>query len=283
VVDDPYLLYAEEEHLAERNEHTRRGVVDAYLNGGLLQEGEAQNLRSASDFFDDDFFDLMGLVYANAGMFRCALRWQREAIAHLEAARPDSCSDTGSVYASVGYCLYSLGLFEEAISWSKSCIGPRPVSEAISQALISYEAELGGGAIRMVERSGPRTKYTVTSFDPAHSSSVSPRLKAAIKAYAPFQEVYIDWVSPEKPGPGIQPGGYPFRSEFDGGSLVRHKMNLIFATCGQADALVERGYVLEARRLLWEAAMLEPEAQIVRERLRALPQYPDRGSQFAAG
>ena len=44
-------------------------------------------------------------------------------------------------------------------------------------------------------------------------------------------------------------------------------MNLICATCAQADALVGRGYRLEAKRLLAEAAMLEPAASIVLERL----------------
>jgi hypothetical protein len=48
-------------------------------------------------------------------------------------------------------------------------------------------------------------------------------------------------------------------------------MNLIFATCGQADALAGRGYTAEAKRLLYEAALLEPEAYIVRERIKALP------------
>jgi len=43
--------------------------------------------------------------------------------------------------------------------------------------------------------------------------------------------------------------------------------NLICATCAQADALVGRGYRLEAKRLLAEAAMLEPAASIVLERL----------------
>ena len=214
---------------------------------------------------------MMGLVYANAGMFICALRWYREFIADLETRNPNSCSDNESVYASVGYCLYSLGLFEEAISWSKSCIGPRQAADAVCRALITYEAQLAGGMIRAVERSGPRTRYAVSTFDPAHASQATPRLKAAMKAFAPFQDIYIDWVSLETPSPGIQPDGYPFEAEFDGGNLIRHKMNLIFATCGQADALVEKGYNLEAKRLLSEAAMLEPEADIVLERLKALP------------
>ena len=47
-------------------------------------------------------------------------------------------------------------------------------------------------------------------------------------------------------------------------------MNLIFAACGQADALVERGFSAEARRLLDEAALLEPDAGIVRDRIKAL-------------
>jgi hypothetical protein len=69
-------------------------------------------------------------------------------------------------------------------------------------------------------------------------------------------------------------GGYPFKAEFDGSSLLRHRMNLIFAACGQADALVEKGYVSEAKRLLSEAAILEPNASFVWERLRALNHQP---------
>jgi hypothetical protein len=47
-------------------------------------------------------------------------------------------------------------------------------------------------------------------------------------------------------------------------------MNLIFATCRQADALMERGYTADAKRLLQEAAMLEPAAGFIWERIRAL-------------
>jgi hypothetical protein len=48
-------------------------------------------------------------------------------------------------------------------------------------------------------------------------------------------------------------------------------MNLIFALCAQADALTDRGYAAEAKRLLFEAALLEPEAGFVRDRLQGLP------------
>jgi hypothetical protein len=48
-------------------------------------------------------------------------------------------------------------------------------------------------------------------------------------------------------------------------------MNLLFATCGQADALIASGYITEAKRLLFEAAMVEPEAGFIRERIKALP------------
>jgi hypothetical protein len=64
---------------------------------------------------------------------------------------------------------------------------------------------------------------------------------------------------------------YPFRVERDSSSLPRHKLNLIFATCAQADALVERGLSAEAQRLLYEIALLEPQAGIVRDRIKALP------------
>ena len=270
VVDDQRLVCAEQAHLTERNDDTRRALVDAYSDCGLLAKEDADNVKSVMDLFGFDFFELMGLIYANAGMFICALRWYREFVAELEAKpRPDP--DDEGVYASVGYCLYGLGLFPEAISWSKSCIGPRATAEAVCQALINYEAELAGGAIRSVETAASRTRYTVSAFDEARARQTSPRLKAALATVAPFQEIYIDWVEHDAPAPEIEPEGYPFRVERDASSLPRHKMNLIFATCGQADALAERGFVAQAKRLLYEAALLEPGASIVWDRIKALP------------
>jgi len=275
VVDEQELLQAEEAHLSDRNDHTRRGVIDAYVKCGLLPEVDADNVKSVIDYFGADFFELMGLVYANAGMFICALRWYREFIAELEGKpRPGldrQSVDGESVYASVGYCLYSLGLFAEAISWSKSCIGPRLISDAVCQALMDYEAQSTGGTIRSIERAASRTRYTASTQNPTQAIEATPRLKAALEACAPSQDFYIDWVRHESPAPEIQPEGYPFRVEMDASSLPRHKMNLIFAICGQADVLIENGYHDEARRLLSEAAMVEPEADVVRERLKGLP------------
>jgi hypothetical protein len=269
-VDDRRLLGAEEAHLAEQSDDTRRAVVDEYARCGLLEEADAGELKGVIDFFDADFFELMGLLYANSGRFRCALRWYRELVSRLETHNPNSSSDTESVYASAGYCLFSLRLFEEAIAWSKACIGPRQTADTVCRALIEYEAVLTGGTIQAVERSGPRTRYRASALEPQHTNQTTPRLKAAMKALAPFQDVYLDWVSHDSPKPEIWPEGYPFRAEFDGGTLVRHKMNLISATCCQADELMARGYQLEAKRLLCEAMMIEPDAGIVVERLRAL-------------
>lgn len=272
VVDDEPLIGAEEAHLADQNDMTRREVIEAYARCGLLPEAEADNVKSVIDFYGADFFDLMGLVYANAGMFICALRWYRELIAELETPRPNSRSgvDDVSMHASVGYCLYSLGLFEEAISWSKSCIGPDQTAHAICEALMGYEAQLAGGRILGIEQGGPRTRYTVSALEPAQASQATPRLMAAMNAYAPSRKFHIDWVSQDAPAPGIPPEGYPFKVDIDASDLPRHKMNLLFAICGQADAMVESGHIAEARRLLLEAALLEPEAGFIRDRIKAL-------------
>jgi tetratricopeptide (TPR) repeat protein len=273
VVDDVNLIGAEEAHLADRNDLTRREVIEAYFRCGLLPEEEADNVKSVIDYFDADFFELMGLVYANAGMFICALRWYRELIAELETPKPDSHSGTfgEDVHASVGYCLYSLGLFAEAISWSKSCIGPDQITDVVCRALIGYEAQQAGGTVLAVERAGPRARYIISALDPTHFIQTIPRLEAAMSAFAPFHKIYIDVVTHDSSGPGIEPDGYPFRVEREAGSLLRHRMNLIFAICGQADALVESGHIAEARRLLHEAALLEPAAGIIRDRIKALP------------
>jgi len=108
-------------------------------------------------------------------------------------------------------------------------------------------------------------------LEEARASQSTPRLKAALAAIAPLQEIYIDWVRADAPAPESEPEGYPFRVERDASSLPRHKMNLIFATCSQADTLAERGFTAEARRLLYEAALVEPAASIVWDRIKALP------------
>ncbi len=271
VMDDPRLIAAEEAHLADNNDDTRRGVIDADVSCGLLPEAEADNVKSViDDYSGADFFELMGMVYANAGMFICALRWYREFILELETKSPNSCSDTENIFASVGYCLYSLGLFEEAIAWSKSCVGSRLTADAVCQALMGYEAQLASGRILAIERGGPAVRYTSSALDPVQASQITPRLQTAMNAFVPFQKIYIDWVSLETPAPDIKPGDYPFKVERDASDLPRHKMNLIFATCAQADALMEKGCKFEAKRLLSEVALLEPEADIVLERLKAL-------------
>jgi tetratricopeptide (TPR) repeat protein len=269
VVDHHQLLVAEERLLAEASDETKLRVVEAFSQCGLLSSEEVANLRPVIDFFDADFFELMGDVYANARMFRCALRWHRELVRHLESTvNAGLRTDYEDVYASVGYCLYALGLFEEAIAWSKACIGPRQVADTVSRALIAYEAAPGGCALRMVQRAGPRVRYSVSGFDAAFTSQCTPRLRSAMATIAPFHEVYMDWMTAEWKVP--EPVGYPFQSEFDGTTLVRHRMNLIFATCGRADALMAKGFSEEAKRLLNEVYVMEPEADCVEERIRLL-------------
>lgn len=271
VMDDARLLEAEAAHLANPSDATRREVVEAYRRCGLLSWDDAANLTSVIDYFGADFFELMGEVYANAGMFICALRWHRERIAKIESLPPGDISDGVDVYASVGYCLYSLGLYAEAVAWSKSCIGPGQTADTVCRALIDYEAQSQGGCVRGIERSANRTRYTASAFDPAQASQLTPRLKLAMSTFAPFQETHLAWISPEAPALEIQSEGYPFQPERDSGNLTRHRMNLIFALCGQADELANRGYIAEAKRLLWEAALLEPQADFIQERLRQMP------------
>ncbi len=270
MVDNPRLRAAEEALLANSSYATRLAVVEAFGECGLLPVEDVANLKQVIDYFDTDFFELMGEVYANAGMFICALRWHREFVAELETRRPNAASDRESVYASVGYCLYSLGLYAEAVAWSKSCIGPRQMADTVFRELIDYEAQLQGGCVRGIERSGDRTRYCASAFDSAQANQLTPRLKLAMNSFAPFEEVYIDWLSSEKPMPEIQPEGYPFQAERDSGALVRHRMNLIFSLGGQADELIGRGYNLEAKRLLIEAAMLEPAAGFIQERIKTV-------------
>ena len=92
-----------------------------------------------------------------------------------------------------------------------------------------------------------------------------------MSAFAPFQENYIDWFSSEGPTPEIQPEGYPFQAERDSSNLTRHRMNLLFATDSHADALIAGGHTAEAKRLLLEAAMLEPGADFIRDRIETTP------------
>jgi tetratricopeptide (TPR) repeat protein len=266
VLDDPGLLGAEAAHLAAPNELTRREVIDAYARCGLLSAEEAANVISVIDFYGADFFELMGLIYANAGMYICALRWYREFIRALEVPRPDAQDEEG-VHASVGYCLYALGLFAEAITWTKSCAGSELRTDRICQALMDREAEQAGGRILAVERGGRRTRYTISASDPAQAGQNTSRIIAALAEYAPSQQFYIEWVAAGAPLPGIPAEGCPFRVDINADDLPRHKMNLLFALCGQADALVETGHSAEARRWLSEAALVEPAADFIRERL----------------
>jgi hypothetical protein len=270
VADDPHLIDAELAYLADKNDDTRRAVIDAYTRCGLLSEDDAANVISVIDFFGADFPDLMGLVYANAGIYVCALRWYREHIIELETQNANVCSDTESVYASVGYCLYALGMFEEAIAWTKSCIGPRLVMDTTCRALIDHEAQQVGGNLLAIERAAGRARYTLSAPDPGQAVSISDRLKTAIDKIFPAQESYFDWVSNTAPPLPIQEG-YPFSIEREASDFMRHKMNLLFALCGAADTLIAKGCTAEAWRLLSEADALEPNAAFIQERIQALP------------
>lgn len=269
VRDDPHVLDAELAILADRNDDTRRAVADAYALCGLMSREEAVNLKPVVDYFDADFFDVMGLVYANAGMYICALRWYREHLVQLETKDPYWRSDETGVHASIGYCLYALGMFEEAVAWTKSCIGLRLVTDTACRALVENEAQQAGGSLFAIERATNRARYTIVAPDPGNVAAICAQLKTATSAVAPFQESYINWMSPDEPAPQSQ-DGYPFSVERDSSNFMRHKMNLLFALCGTADALISRSCTGEANRLLSEAAVLEPRAEFIQERLKAI-------------
>jgi hypothetical protein len=272
VVDNPALLTAEAAHLVNQDNATRLGVVEAFGLCNLLAASDVASLKPVIDSFDADFFEFMGEIYANAGMFICALRWYREFIADLETRRPQIVSDRESVYASVGYCLYSLGLYPEGITWSKSCIGARHTVEMMSRTLIEYEMQSQGGSIWSIEQAANRTRYTVTASDPTQASLLTARLKQSLTAFAPIQETYIDWRNPEAtmPNPQSDDDSLSILNHQFFEPLARHQMNLIFCLCGHADELTARGYTAEAKRLLLEAALLEPKAEFVRDRLNSI-------------
>ena len=46
MVDDQRLVGAEQAHLTERNDDTRRAVLDAHFNCGLLEKEDADNLKA---------------------------------------------------------------------------------------------------------------------------------------------------------------------------------------------------------------------------------------------
>jgi hypothetical protein len=48
-------------------------------------------------------------------------------------------------------------------------------------------------------------------------------------------------------------------------------MNLLFAIGSHADALIATGHTAEAKRRLLEAAMLEPHADFIQDRIKLLP------------
>ncbi len=252
-------------------EASRLAVVEAFGQCGLLPPEDVASLKTEPEIYDADFFELMGETYANAGMFICALRWYREYVAVLEARVPGMRSDREDVYASIGYCLYALGLFAEAIAWSKSCAGPDLMEVTIGAALTDYQAQLLGGRLLATERAANRTRYTAsTAQDAEVTRQGAQQLKAVLPASTPFQECYFDWISAEAPAPSKPPGSYPFKFELDNGCLQRHKMNLLFALCGQAEGLLARGFAAEAKRLWQEAALLEPQAEFVQARIREL-------------
>ena len=270
VIDDPLLLASEAAYLANPNIANRLAVVEAFGRCGLLSQQDAANLKPALDFFGADFFELIGEVYANAGMFVCALRWYREYIAFLEMQTPGTRSDREDVFADVGYCLYSLGLFAEAITWTKSCVGPDLLELTVGAALTDYQAQLFGGRLLATERAANRARYTAsTTQDMEATRQYSDQLKTAFRKATPFQEVYIYWMSADAPVPSQPAEGYPFKYEVENGCLPRHKMNLLFATVALADYLAGFGNTAEAGRLLQEAALLEPQADFVQDRLRA--------------
>jgi hypothetical protein len=263
VIDDIRLLAAEAAHLAEPNAATRLAVLEAFRQCGLLSAEEMLHMRSALEDLGADFFEFMGEAYANANLFICALRWYLEWIEVLETQTPNARSDTEDVYASVGYCLYSLGLFNEAITWTKSCVGPGLLADLVGAALTDFQAQLAGGRLLATERAGGRTRYVASTQASEFTNECTPRLKSALNDLIPFQESYLSWLAADAPVPAMPSEGYPFRVVLSSNPLLRHKMNLLFALAAQATDLAGAGRIAESERLWQEIAMLEPQAERV--------------------
>jgi tetratricopeptide (TPR) repeat protein len=272
LVDDARLLEAEAALLANPCVANQLAVVEAFALCGLLSAEDAERLKSVLDPYDAEFFELMGDVYANADMFICALRWYREYIAVLEAQSSGARSDYEDVYASAGYCLYALGLFAEAITWTKSCVGRDLVELALCAVVTDYQAQLLGGRLLAIEGVTDRTRFTAsTTQDMAVARQSAERLTVALKTVTPFREAYIDWVHADAPAPApsTPAEGFPFNYKVTG-CLPRHKMNLLFATVALADYLSGCGNKAEAQRFIQEAALLEPHADFVQDRLKSM-------------
>jgi len=155
--------------------------------------------------------------------------WYREFIAELEANRAQAWTAkvlTVKVFTRVSATVSTHWVCLQSDLVSKSCIGPRLISGVVCQALMNYEAQSTGGTIRSIERAGSRTRYTASTQNPAQAIQATPRLKAALEAFAPSQDSISIGCATNRPlrDPA---GGYSLRLEIDASSLPRHKTNLI--------------------------------------------------------
>lgn len=273
ILDEPSVVRAEVDLLENPSNDTRAKVISAYTSENFLDDATAKGLLEFIDFFDTDFYELIGELYSNAGMFRCALRWYHEYIRQTETTE-NTASDLDAAYASVGYCLYSLGLYSECIAWTKSCMGAWPFFDSIAKAVLRTHFGIREKVEVKTERAWNSTLWTVRGrFKPSELERFSvraERIAEFLQTVIPRHRVRVN-VEDNYPGPFTSEShGYPFNPHFDGNPSSRHKMNFLISSFSFAEVLVANGQTAEATGLLREALEIEPEAVFVRKKLETL-------------
>lgn len=272
-IDAPNLLQAEQAILVGVSDKTINRVLEAYVKNNFICEEDRANLQAFSDYFDEDFYEVIGTLYSNIGKYKCALRWYHEFIRYFEKKKEWYSLSEDEVYASVGYCLYALGFYGLSIVWTKYCISSKLEADLVSSGAIGMQCELLGTHFRKIERVAAAQKFTISGKKSNLSHAIGKKGRKAefIKNYLerliPNFRVILTYIEERDPKDNIliKPQSYPFRPEFDGSAYPIHKTNLILSLYSEAITLAELGYIRKAKRLLGEGLTIEPNCGFILE------------------